>query len=399
MDPDTLRMLLSPMGQDALEAAKELEPRENDFLAHFSTLSQRYPPDLARAALEIVILRGEAVRKFPFSEKLYLTRETLEQASSYEISLYRSERYQRSSLVGDLGCSIGADTLALAQVAPTFAIDRDPLRLLLANANLQALNLRGKVVLLQADLTSPLPLSSRGKRNSTLALFFDPSRRSAGRRTFTVHQYQPPLSVIKDWLPRIPDLGVKISPGVDWDELSGYDAEVEFISLRGELKEAVLWFGSFKTTPRRATLLPGRHTLTDTHDSHISMIDRPLSEPLIFLYEPDPAILRAGLVQHLAAQLNAAQLDPDIAYLTSNTYIPTPFARGWRVVDWLPFNLKRLRAYLHGRGVGHVVIKKRGSPLDPVDLIHKLRLQGDQERVIFLTHLRGEPIVVIASEI
>ena len=397
MDPNTLRLLLSPPGQEALQAAMALEPREVDYLAHFSLLSQRYPAALARVALEIAILRSEAAGKFPFAEKLYFTREALEQASSYEISLYRAVRYRGSSLVRDLGCSVGSDTLALAQVAPTFAIDRDPLRLSLARANLQAINLGENVLFLQADLTSPLPLMSRGTRE--VRLFFDPSCRSAGRRAFSVRQYQPPLSVIKDWLLRFAGLGVKITPGVDLDELRTYDAEVEFISLRGELKEAMLWFGSLKTAQRRATVLPGGHTFTITRETQFSNFDNPLSEPLAYLYEPNPAILRAGLVQQLGAQLNAVQLDPDIAYLTANTLIETPFARVWRVADWFPFSLKRLRAYLRARSVGHVVIKKHGSPLEPEDLIRKLRLQGDQERVVFLTHLRGEPIVVIASEV
>lgn len=320
----------------------------------------------------------------------------MEQASSYEISLSRAERYLGSSLIGDLGCSVGSDTLALAQVAPTLAIDIDPLRLSMAQANLQALNLDENVLFLQANLTASLPFESRSTRK--ILLFFDPSRRSANRRAFSIRQYQPPLSVIEEWLPHFTGLGVKISPGVDLNELRTYDAEVEFISLRGELKEAVLWFGSLKTAQNRATLLPGRHIFTINRETQLPDLDHPLSEPLSYLYEPDPAILRAGLVRHLGYQLNATQLDPDIAYLTANTCIETPFARVWRVEDWFPFSLKRLRAYLRVRRVGRVVIKKRGSPLDPEDLIRKLHLQGDQERVIFLTHLRGQPIVVIASD-
>jgi hypothetical protein len=70
------------------------------------------------------------------------------------------------------------------------------------------------------------------------------------------------------------------------------------------------------------------------------------------------------------------------------------------VEAWLPFSLKRLRAALRERNVGRVTVKKRGSPLQPRDLIHALRLEpvsdaARTERVLFLTHLRGRPIVVI----
>jgi hypothetical protein len=235
---------------------------------------------------------------------------------------------------------------------------------------------------------------------SSAGVFFDPARRSGERRIFSVRDYQPRLSILEDWLPRYPATGVKISPGVRLDELRRYPAEIEFISLRGELKEAALWFGPLRTARRRATLLPGEHSLCDTEDSGDAQAAFPLSSPRSFLYEPDPAVLRAGLVHALGEQINAAQLDPDIAYLTSDHRIETPFARSWPVEAWFPFGLKRLRAALRQRGVTDVVVKKRGSPLQPEALIRMLRLKPSErpervERVIFLTHLRGQPIIVL----
>jgi hypothetical protein len=307
------------------------------------------------------------------------------------VAVYRARRYQGYARLVDLGCSVGGDTLALAHVAPTIGIDRDPLRLAMARANLEAAGLSNQVYFLQADLTSPLPLSSIP---SPLALFFDPSRRTGGRRVYSVGAYHPSLSTVAEWLPAFPALGAKISPGVDLDELAGYDAEIEFISLDGELKEAVLWFGPLKTVHRRATLIPGPYTLVATPDAHL-----PIHEPQAILYEPDPAVLRAGLVATLGDQLNAAQLDPDIAYLTAKQLQPTPFARAWAVEDWFPFQLKRLRAYLRERNVGTLTVKKRGSPLEPEALIRNLRLSGENERTLLLTHLRGKAIAIIGHSV
>jgi hypothetical protein len=390
MDLPTFRALLTRAGQEALEAAASLEPREVDFLRHFQALSQRYPREVARGALEVAILRGQAKHKFPFAAKLYLTREALEQASAHPVASYRAGRFEDFSLVIDLGCSVGGDTIALVQVTPTLGIEIDPLRLSMAQENLRSLSLEADF--LQADITDPLPC----RLSSSHAMFFDPARRINSRRFFSVNDYQPPLSIVKGWLNRISALGVKISPGVKLDELSSYDAEVEFISLKGDLKEAALWFGSMKTAPRRATLLPGPHTMAvDEVSQRIQDAPPSLSEPLVYLYEPDAAVIRAGLVRPLGVQLNAFQLDPDIAYLTADTHTETPFARVWAVEDWFPFQLKRLRAYLRDRGVGHLVVKKRGSPLQPEAVIRRLRLKGDARRVVFLTHLRGRPIVVV----
>lgn len=395
-DLATFRTLLTSAGQQVLEAAQQLQPRESDFLSHYSRLSRQYPAEMARAALEIAILRGEAQSKFPFASQLYFTRPALEQASSYQIARWRARRYLGLERLFDFGCSAGSDTLALSEISFTTGLDRDELRLAMAQANLAACGLAERSALLLADLTGRLPFNL----TPAMGVFFDPARRAAHQRFFSVRDYQPPLVVIEDWLEHCPAVGVKISPGVDLAELHAYDAEVEFISLRGELKEAVLWFGALKTCQRRATLLPDGNTLVSP-DNPVDSSSLPLCEPGAYLYEPDPAILRAGLVQQVGNQLGASQLDPDIAYLTSDQIVETPFARRWEVEDWMPFGLKPLRAFLRQRQINHVIVKKRGSPLQPEQLIQALRLPPTRQfdmrysRTLFLTHLRGRPIVVI----
>ena len=394
MDLSSFRVLLTPNGQEAIEVASRLSPQESDFLRHFQSLSRRYPPELGRAALETAILRLDATKKFPFAEKMYFLREALEQASSWDISTYRSQRFMQFDLLFDLGCSIGSDTLAMSWIAPTVGVDLDPLRLRIAQANSTALGRSEHTMYLRANLNNRLPtlIDSPG----SAGLFFDPARRIEGRRVFSIKDYVPSLEIISRWLNEIPAIGVKISPGVDMAEANRYDAEVEFISLRGELKEAVLWFGPLKSTNRRATLLPGPHMLTcDLPVSEISLRKLPISQPGGWIYEPDPAVIRAGLVFDLGYQISACQLDPDIAYLTADVHIVTPYARAWRVEDWFRFGLKHLRAYLRERGIGRITIKKRGSPLQPETLIKDLKLKGDQERVLILTHHLGAPIVIV----
>ncbi|MEW5867893.1 MAG: class I SAM-dependent methyltransferase [Chloroflexota bacterium] len=398
MDTRVFGELISAYGQQVLQEAVRLQPREVEFLQHFTILSRAHPPELARAALETAILRQEALAKFPYGERLYFTRPALEQASNYEVSAHRARRFAVFERVMDLGCSIGSDTLCLSETVPaTIGVDRDALRLSMAQANLHAMERDARVAFLQADLTHRLPLAPQ----PGTALFFDPGRRRAERRVYSVQEYQPPLSVIREWLAVFAALGVKISPGVRLGELRDYEAEVEFISLRGELKEAVLWFGPLKTASRRATILPGPHTLSGLPDP-AGPADglAQASEPGAYLYEPDPAILRAGLVRTLGQMLGAAQLDPDIAYLTGDHPVDTLLARRWRVESWMPFGLKNLRATLRQKGISQVVVKKRGSPLQPEQLIQALRLKAAKdgpavERVLFLTHLSGQPIVVI----
>jgi hypothetical protein len=390
MDVSNFHDLLSAKGQEAIDVAMELAPQEKDFLRYFQQLSRRFPREVARGALETAILRNSAQSKFPQADSMYFTREALEQASSFEVASHRAARYRGFKHIGDLGCSIGGDTLAFAGVLPAVGIDRDPLRLAMAKANMDALGLKASFI--QSDLERSF-LCVHPSRS--IGLFFDPARRENGRRIFSVEDYHPPLSIVTKWLPGFPNMGVKISPAVKIQEIETYDAELEFISLRGELKEAVLWFGALKSGIRKACVLPGPHIMSD--DGPRIDPGREISEPRSYFYEPDPAVIRAGLVQNLMTALNAAQIDPEIAYLSGDQRKETPFARVWEVEAWFPFQLKRLRAYLRERQVGLVTVKKRGSPIQPEELIHSLRLpkDGPEERVVFLSQMKGRPIVVV----
>jgi hypothetical protein len=386
MDIATFRFLLTAAGQHLLAEAADRQPTDASLLADLTALRKKHSPEQSAAALEIVRLRERAAVKFSQAKRMYFTRTALEQASGELIAAFRAQRFRRIGVrrVADLGCGIGGDSLALAAVAQVLGLDRDGLRLSMAQANLAALGLADRFQPLQTDLVTWRP-------PVVDALFFDPGRRDAdGRRIRSVLDYHPSLSLIDCWLPIVPCLGVKISPGVDYAELPS-GAEVEFISERGIVKETMLWFGDLASgVRRRATLLPcGDSMVSGSHEVI------PVGPPRTYLYEPDGAVIRAHLVEQLAQRLNATKLDSDIAYLTADALTDTPFARAYAIESYMPFNLKRLRAHLRTLGVGQVVVKKRGSPIDPQDLIRWLRLEGEEERVLFLTHLDGEPIVIV----
>lgn len=388
MDLETFAWLRSPAGQELLAELAGQSLREDELLGALTRLRARYPPELARAAIEQALLRRRAAAKFPHADRLFFTREALEQASSAPVADHRAARLARYAHVADLGCSIGGDALALAAAgARVTAVDRDPLRLALAAANAAALDLADCIAWVCTDLlTTPPPRAD--------ALFCDPGRRAGGRRRFHVAAYEPPLAHVLAWQTATPALAVKLGPGVDLAELPAA-AELEFVSLDGDLKEAALWCGPLATVARRATLIATGASFTLVADPATPAA--PLAPPLSFLYEPDPAVIRAGLVSELAASIGAAQIDPQIAYLTGDTLVATPFARAWRVLEWLPFSLKRLRARLRALDAGNVTVKKRGSPLDADSLARQLSSSGARPLVVVLTHVAGKPAALICE--
>ncbi len=397
-----LKQLLSPQGKEALLEAEKLNPNEENFLQCYQKLSKKISPSLARTALETIIIRQKAIQsnKFILPEKMLFTAQAYEQASQHLISQHRAQRYQNCSQIIDVCCSIGCDSITLAQYGEVIGIDLDLIRLCIAEYNCtiwgayKALIVKHLPIFIQADVRNQLPI----KLNSHYGIFFDPSRRNNSGRVKSIEDYQPPLKIIHHWLPITQRIGVKLSPAIDYQDLLPYlenGAEVEFISIHKELKEAVLWLNEFSTTVRRATLLPDGYTLEENFPSP----KLPLSKPLDYLYEPDPAIIRAQLIAKLGWNIEGFQLDKDIAYLTSHKFVSTPFAQIWKIEDWFPFQLKRLRAYLRKRNIGSIVVKKRGSPWQPETLIKALKLNGSDSCTLFLTHSEGKPIVIIAQPI
>ena len=74
MNSETFAQLRTAPGQQALQAAHALQPAEPDFLTHFTRLQKSHPRELARAALETVLLRDKARTKFSRAGAMYFTR-------------------------------------------------------------------------------------------------------------------------------------------------------------------------------------------------------------------------------------------------------------------------------------------------------------------------------------
>lgn len=383
-----LNRLASPEGQLALREAMAACPTEAGYLPLYQRLSSRHEAELARAAVVQAILRRRAAEKFASAHCMYFSREALEQATPELVARYRARRLGKLEVIFDLCCGLGGDSLALAQAAEVVvAVERDLGRLTLLRLNAAALGLEHRIRAVCADVLRPA-----WRVPAQAAVFCDPSRRKGHRRLRSVEHYEPSLHALLPVLMSAWGAAVKLSPAVDLAELAGLDAELEFVAVGDDLKEAVLWFGAFRTARRRATVLPGPESLTAEGEP-----DLDVGSPLAFLYEPNPAVMRAGLVRTLGAMLGARLLDRTIAFLTSDVAQSTPFARGYRVLDALPFQLKRLRAYLRVRGIGQLTIKKRGLALEPHRLEQQLRLKGDQAATLILTRVMGRPTVLVAE--
>lgn len=384
MELATFEWLLTDAGQALLALASAAYAEEHDPVRRASVVRRAEPvgaPDgAAAAALTTAGLRVRGRAKLgPDAERLYLTPEALEQATRARVAAHRAARLAAAApaSVVDLGCGVGGDLLALARAGLLVAgVDLDPVRVAMARANLAALGLPGAVEV--ADATT-LALDGFG------AAFADPGRRTGRGRTFRVEDWQPPWPFVEGLLRRT--AVVKVAPGLP-HELVPDGVEAEWVSEDGEVKEAALWSGPLATVARRATVIGtgGLATLTDEDQDDEPP---PVGPVATYLYEPDGAVIRAGLVAAVAAGVGGTLLDPHIAYVTSVAAYRTPFARGYEVLERLPYREKQLRAALQERGIGRLTIKKRGVDVTPEQLRPRLALHGDEEATVVLTRVAG----------
>ncbi|MEV6745743.1 class I SAM-dependent methyltransferase [Streptomyces sp. NPDC051080] len=388
--PDPLAAFLAlrtPEGAALLAELRSYDPSQE--LATATRLRRSHPAPLVSAALGQARLRQRAVAKFGAEDayRMFFTPNGVEQATRTSVATHRARRFAAGGVrsLADLCCGIGGDAIALARGGVSvLAVDRDPLTAEVARANAAALGLDGLIEVRCADVadidTSPYD-----------AVFVDPARRGGRGRIFGPEAYSPPLSWATGAALAAPRAALKIAPGIPHEAIPA-QAEAEWISDGGDVKEAVLWFGEgFAAGSFRATVLPAGAGLWAA---------APLPAPPVgpvgrYLYEPDGAVIRAHLVADLVARCDGRLIDETIAYITGDEPYESPYTSGYEITDRLPFNMKKLKALLRERKVGVLTVKKRGSAVEPEELRRRMKLQGPNSATVFLTRVAGAPTMLI----
>jgi len=385
--PELLAELASPAGQAVLDRAAGLAG--DDPLAAASGLRGRgVGPDLAAAALTQAALRARAAGKFGAdAARMFFTRAGLEQATRGPVAARRATRLTTAGVreIADLGCGIGADSLAFARAGIRVrGVDADPLTVAVASLNARALGLESLIEVRCAD-------AQDADLSTVDGVFCDPARRRGDARVFDPRSYTPPWDFVAGLPDRVPHTVLKLAPGIDHARIPP-GTEAEWVSVDGEVVEAAFWCGPLAAVPRRATLLPSGASLVGSGTARA-----PVGPVRRYLYEPDGAVIRAHLVAEFASTVDGVLADPEIAYVYADSVVATPYARCYAVLDVLPFSVKRLRATLRERGVGRLTVKKRGSAVEPDELRRAMKLTGTGAATVVLTRIAGAPSAILVE--
>ncbi|HEV7167135.1 MAG TPA: SAM-dependent methyltransferase [Micrococcaceae bacterium] len=402
MATDAIAPLLTSEGWELLAS---LGPyRESDALGLNDTLRKAgHSPELVSAVLTQSRLRTRAEAKFgEFARQMLFTQAGLEQATRLNVAAQHAQRFAAAGIrrVADLGCGIGADSLALASmdVAVT-AVELDETTAACATMNLMPFP-SAKVI--QADATQ-VDLSGID------GVWLDPARRttttSGTTRLFDPEAFSPPLSFAESLASRGLAVGVKMGPGIPHESLPE-TCEAQWVSVDGDVVEAALWFNALaREGVRRAALVIGPRgsaELTSPVPYDPGGQDVEIGPVEGYLYEPDGAVIRAGLVADLARSLGGHLLDAHIAYICSATLVDTPFARAYRIKQVRPYNVKALKTWVRQNRIGVLDIKKRGTAVTPEDLRKQLLTgsgKGPNSATLVLTRIGEDRIAVVVEPI
>jgi hypothetical protein len=410
VDVPTVRELASPDGRALLRSLPEYD--EAAALALQGTLrAQGHSPELVAAVLTQQRLRTRAKAKFgEFASDMLYTADGLEQASRLEVAATHAGRFYAASLatVHDLGCGIGSDAVAMSALGVTVhGIDVDPVTAAIADVNLRPWPDSRARPGRAEDFRAPKdPLHAR------VGAWLDPARRTPGvadangrtRRVYRLDDISPSWDFVIEVATAIPATGAKLSPSLPHDVIP-LGTEAQWTSWGGTVLECTVWWGPLaRRVGRTARILgEGRHPIEvdETMCEPEPPVARSPHDIGPWLFEPDRAVTRAGLLGALTAATGGREVDPGLGYVLGTEDTTVPFARRYAVREAMPFSPKVLRAWLRERNITGVTIKKRGVRLDDDALRRELKVgrkagHGDQATVV-LTRVAGQQMAFVVN--
>jgi len=397
MDRSSFLSLISPEGQALLAEVGDLDSKADVLKLVAKLRSKGNSAELVATVLSQAKLRRRAQAKFgEFANRMYFTEAGLEQASRLKVAAIHAGRFRDAGInnIADLGCGIGAETLAMASLdLKVSAFELDEVTAAIASYNLASFE---KVTVEQADVTK-LDLAKFD------GAFIDPARRDLDgpKKEFTKRKYDlanlsPSFEFVLEVAKKIPTI-VKLGPGLDHKDIP-QDAEAVWVSDNGDLVEMTLYFGKVarEKVARAALLLTPNGSFEITSPNH-ARTDAPIGELGTYVYEPDAALIRSHLIGDLAIDLNLHIFANEIAYLTGNEELSSPWLKGYRVIDNLVFDRKKLKSYLKERNVGILEIKKRGADITPEQLRRELAPKGPNSLTLIVTRVADTHRVLVVE--
>ena len=250
-------------------------------------------------------------------------------------------------------------------------------------------------------------------------IFIDPARRDdAGNKVVSLKDCTPDVTVLQEEMFLKSDyVIIKLSPMLDWhraiSELS-HVREVHIISVNNECKELLLVLSARNMGEMEASSADGEvkhagnlriYCINDAQSFVCDELDMESSqvkiapstlEEMLYLYEPNASLMKAGCFGVLSGRYDARMLSKNSHLFVSREPIAAFPGRSFRIIAVSSFNKKELKRHLSG--ITKANIATRNFPLSVAELRKRLKLKDGGETYIFATTLSDESHVLVITE-
>lgn len=250
-------------------------------------------------------------------------------------------------------------------------------------------------------------------------IFIDPARRDdAGNKVVSLKDCTPDVTVLQEeMLSKADYVIIKLSPMLDWhraiSELS-HVREVHIISVNNECKELLLVLSARNMGEMEVSSADGevKHVENlriyctndaqsfvcdelDMESSQVKIAPSTLEE-MLYLYEPNASLMKAGCFGVLSDRYDARMLSKNSHLFVSQAPIEAFPGRSFRIIAVSSFNKKELKRHLSG--ITKANIATRNFPLSVAELRKRLKLKDGGETYIFATTLSDDSHVLVITE-
>ena len=357
------------------------------------------------AAIRQIAGRQTARRKLPswaaLDGILYPPHLNMEQCSSEQTARYKARicsSHPSPKTLVDLTGGFGVDFAFMSEAFDEATyVERNSELFAISSANM-------KILAPKAKCLNEDGLEVLHRLDHVSMIFMDPARRdNHGARTYGISDCTPNVLEIKDELLQKADVVMlKLSPMLDWHKAISdlgeqYIKEVHIVSVQNECKELLIVMQQQPAEPPTVYCV-NDDSVFSYHPSSISSNHISHHSSLIYLYEPNASIMKAGCFAEIEQAFEVSQLAPNSHLFASDQAIADFPGRKFRISAVTSMNKQELKQALKDIRQANIAI--RNFPMSVADLRKRLKLSEGGNDYIFATTLtEGKKVLIICQHL
>lgn len=327
----------------------------------------------------------------------YPKKLALEQCSSELTAQYKATLMYGNTFI-DLTGGFGIDIIFCARnFDKAIYLEQNPDLTAVFTHNLKVLNINNTEVYC-TDAISFLEQDT----NVYSWLYIDPARRNkAGNKVFLLSDCEPNTLAHKNLLfQKTKNILLKTSPLLDikhvWEHLPVTATHI--VAVKNEVKEVLYLIEQDKNQSDTVVCADITEQECKTFTANLNAeqnIEIRYTSPQKYLYEPNRAILKAGLFKTVAKQYALYKIAPNSHLYTADKYVPEFMGRIFEVKHVIPYHKKAFQEF----NTTSYNIISRNFPDTPEQIAKKLAVRtGGEQNYLIATRDNQERIILIIAE-